>query len=355
MKVLEIIQNSCLNAGIPVNNTLDTLKIIRQLEIGFGCPNQCSSCFSSAPIKIIQMELSSFKKIMRDIGRELLKFEEKTPFFYLGAATDPRAIKCFHKYYKIQCKYSPKNQMIKTFSHGWDLHDKRERKEAQVFLKVFISQNKLKLSSKQRLTLSFDQFSLLARQNWDLYLNNFIANLSLFEQLIKFKQLRIETTYVPDYLQCNPKFKFENILNKIKIHEYNSYEDIRKDIAQEVIKENDINIIKTTMGLLFVLEKSNIPFDYILNIVRDNRAIFPAGRGLSYFKGKSEAEKEACLKNQEEKVLYSLENLPLKNLGLIIKPNGCINVIDYRGYKFLFSLNSGLPVISGIKCFEVNK
>ena len=59
-------------------------------------------------------------------------------------------------------------------------------------------------------------------------------------------------------------------------------------------------------------------------------------------------------KNQEEKVLYSIENLPMKYLSLIIKPNGCVNVVDYRGYRFIAQLNNGLPVIPKIKFYEVN-
>ena len=352
MKILERIKNACLKEGIPVKDVRDTLMLIRHLEIGFGCPNQCASCFSSAPKKIIQMKHSSFNKIMSNIGYELRRYNEELPFFYLGAAVDPRAIKQFYKYYNTQCNYLPSQQMIKTFSHGWDLCNKREIREARKFLNIFIFQNIR--HPKQRLTLSFDQFSLWARRDWDSYLHNFTANLLFFEKLIKLGQLRIEITYVPDYMQCNPKFRFETIMNGIKHNKYNSYEDIKNDLYIESVREIDVEVLRSTKGLLQVLENVKIPFEKILTIVRDNRAIFPAGRGISFFKNKTNDEKEACFINQEQKVLYSMEHLPLKNISLIIKPDGCINVVDYRGYKLISQLNSGLPVIPNIKFFEVN-
>ena len=77
MKILSRIRNACLNEGIPINNTRDVLMMIRQLEIGFGCPNQCSSCFSAAPQKIIQMKYRCFKKIMCEMGRELKRKQAK--------------------------------------------------------------------------------------------------------------------------------------------------------------------------------------------------------------------------------------------------------------------------------------
>lgn len=352
MKILETIKTACLREGIPVQDEIDVLKLIRQLEIGYGCPNQCSSCFSSAPKRIIQMKYSSFKKIMKNIEFELRNYAVENPFFYLGAATDPRAINKFYKYYKTQCLYSSHFQMIKTFSHGWNMKNKKEIKEAKKFLDIFLSQNKK--HKKQRLTLSFDQFSLLARQDWESYLINFSSNLYFFEKIINLGQLRIEITYVPDYMNCNPKYRFESIINGIKHHKYHSYEEIKNDIYTELLQEKDLEVFKSTQGLINVLENSKIPFENIINIVRDNRAIFPAGRGLSYFKDRTEAEKEACLKNQEEKVLYSIENLELKNLGLIIKPDGCVHVVDYRGYRIISQLNCGNPIFPDIEYFEVN-
>ncbi len=351
MKILSRIRNACLKEGIPINNTRDVLMMIRQLEIGFGCPNQCSSCFSAAPQKIIQMKYRCFKKIMCEMGRELKKNNDVLSFFYLGAATDPRAIKKFYKYYKVQCKYSVFFKMIKTFSHGWDLNNKKERKEAKKFLHVFLKKDKI--YSKQRLTLSFDQFSLLARKNWEEYLKHFTTNLLFFDRITKLGKLRIEVTYVPDYMKCNPKYRFETIMTGIRQHKYNSYKDIKNDFVKEPIQVVDMEVLRTTKGLLQVLEKV-IPFEKIITIVRDNRSIFPAGRGLSYFKNNTDNEKEVYLKNQEEKVLYSIENLPMKYLSLIIKPNGCVNVVDYRGYRFIAQLNNGLPVIPKIKFYEVN-
>ena len=139
--------------------------------------------------------------------------------------------------------------MIKTFSHGWDLNNKKERKEAKKFLHVFLEKDKI--YSKQRLTLSFDQFSLLARKNWEEYLKHFTTNLLFFDRITKLGKLRIEVTYVPDYMKCNPKYRFETIMTGIRQHKYNSYKDIKNDFVDILNKSTEVTgeYIKNNIGL----------------------------------------------------------------------------------------------------------
>ena len=317
-------------------NVYDVVYFIRHVSIAVGCKNNCSHCFSNAPISISQTSLQGFARIIKEIGEIVAINNNSLPFFHLGASNDPAFVKNYYSYLLEWRKAMPSFQQIKVFSHGWNLRNDIQVEEFQKYLSV------LEQYSNIKAVISFDSFSKLARANWDIYIQNISQNLNYFISSIGRERIRIEVFYTPERLSCNPKYTLEYWRELILKGNCLSIQDIIEEI--DGCNENN-DCAKVTCGLLKVFHLCGLKATDLINMSRDCESIFPAGRGKQFFNNLAQDNYQKGLEIQKKRVLYSLKDYIHKYMGVIILPDGTCQTVNYHGYKAGKILNHGQPII----------
>lgn len=325
--------NSELGYSFTIN---EVVYFIRHVSVAIGCKNACSHCFSNSPLSVSQTSLSGFKIIINEIGEIVTRNNKGLSFFHLGAANDPAYIKDYYKYLLEWRDAIPNFQLIKVFTHGWNLFDTSQQIEFNKFLEVIQKYDTIKV------VISFDSFSNFARKDWDKYIYNISQNLREIVSCIGCDRIRVEVFYSPERITCNPELTLDFYRNLL-INGCNlTIEDIITKI--ECAGLNDV-CSKITLGVLNVFKYCNLDAPKLISMTRDCESIFPAGRGEQYFKTASEDIRNKGLEIQENKVLYSLKDYCHKYNGVIINPDGTCQMVDYHGYKVGRILNDGKPII----------
>ena len=160
-------------------NIYDVVYFIRHVSIAVGCKNGCLHCFSDSPNIISQTEIGGFSRIIKEIGNVVDINKKDLSFFHLGAANDPAYVKDYYKYLEIWRNAMPHYQMIKVFTHGWNLKNDKHRGEFEKFLGVLQSYNNIKV------VISFDSFSRFAQLQWNDYIENTAKLLKKIINIIK--------------------------------------------------------------------------------------------------------------------------------------------------------------------------
>lgn len=314
----------------------DIIYFIRHVSIAVGCKNACTHCFSNAPKVVSQTSLLGFQKIINEIGYILEQNDKSLSFFHLGASNDPASIKEYYKYIELWRNSMPNNQTIKVFTHGWLLFDGFQLEEFERFLNV------IKKYSNIKVVISFDEFSLLARDNWSLYLYNIVENLRKIVSVIGKSRIRVETFYTPHRKICKPQATLEYWRKQVQLDKTISFEKMIR--CCDRYNEHK-TCSKVTSGILKVFADAHLLPSDLIDMSRDCNSIFPGGRGKRYFKDFPEEFMQMGLDIQEQKVLYSLKDYIYKYNGLIINPDGTANLVDYHGFIVGKCINGGEKVI----------
>lgn len=315
----------------------DVIYFIRHVSIALGCKNACTHCFSDAPLNVTQTSLLGFNKIINEIGYVLKQTNKPLSFFHLGASTDPASIKNYYTYLETWRKALPGFQPIKVFTHGWLLENESQSIEFDNFLSVIDKYQNIKI------VISFDEFSSLARRDWNHYVDNIAENLSRIVNVVGKKRIRVEVFYTPQRIICKPQRTLQYWRDRV-LHD--------KSISLNEMIEycNDhpdsyTNCSKVTSGILKVFSKCKFSAVDLIDMTRDCDSIFPGGRGKHFFKDLPQEYNQTGLKIQEQRVLYSLKDYKYKYNGLIINPDGTACLVDYHGFIIGESINSGNKVI----------
>ena len=318
-------------------NIYDVVYFIRHVCIAVGCKNGCLHCFSDSPNKISQTELGGFSRIIKEIGNVVDINKKDLSFFHLGAANDPAYVKDYYKYLEIWRNAMPHYQMIKVFTHGWNLKNDKHRGEFEKFLGVLQSYNNIKV------VISFDSFSRFAQLQWNDYIENTAKLLKKIINTIGKERVRMEVFYTPERLDCSPEKTLEYWRSISKTENVPSIQQIIKQIDDDYDIKHSCSSI--TKGALKVFDNCGLTTTDLIDMSRDCDSIFSAGRGKQFFEGKQDSAKEKGLEIQENRVLYSLKDYSHKYDGVIINPDGTCQIVDYHGYKVGKYLNNGNPVI----------
>ena len=322
----------------------DVIYFIRHVSIAIGCKNACSHCFSNAPLSVTQTSLQGFQKIINEIGYVLKQSNKSLSFFHLGASNDPASIKNYYKYLEVWRNSMPEYQTIKVFTHGWLLFDNFQQEEFELFLKVIKKYNNIKV------VISFDEFSLLARNNWSLYIHNIVENLSRIVSVVGKNRVRVETFYTPHRKICEPQCTLQYWREQTMLDKTISFDYMINCCNRYSNGKNTCS--KVTNGILQVFSDTNLLPSDLIDMCRDCNSIFPGGRGKRFFKDLPEEFIQMGLDVQEQNVLYSLKDYIYKYNGVIINPNGTVNLVDYYGFVLGKPLNGGkkvIPYMSTIK------
>lgn len=316
----------------------DVVYFIRHISIAIGCKNACAHCFSDSPFKVTQTSLSGFQRIINEIGCILKQTNERLSFFHLGASNDPASIRNYYKYLEAWRRAMPDFQTIKVFTHGWMLEDGSQTVEFDNFLRVIDRYNNIKI------VISFDEFSLLARKDWNLYVQNIAENLTRIVNVVGKSRIRVEVFYTPHRKICEPQSTLQFWRERILADKSISLNDMIENC--NVSHESYADCSRVTTGILEVFSKCKLLASDLIDMTRDCDSIFPGGRGKQFFKNLPEEYSQMGLRIQEQRVLYSLKNYKHKYDGLIINPDGTCQLVDYHGYKIGKVLNNGKPIIS---------
>lgn len=310
---------------------------IRHISIAIGCKNACAHCFSNSPLKVTQTSLDGFQRIINEIGYILKQTNEPLSFFHLGASNDPDSIKNYYQYLEIWRRSMPDFQTIKVFTHGWMLVDGSQIVEFENFLHVIEKYENIKI------VISFDEFSLLARKDWNLYIKNIVKNLTRIIDIVGKNRVRVEVFYTPHRKICNPsstlQYWRDHVLSDNELSLCNMIRYCNDNSDQYT------NCSRVTSGILEVFLESNLSSFDLIDMTRDCNSIFPGGRGKQFFKNFPEEYIKMGLEIQEKRVLYSLKNYIHKYNGLIINPDGTACLVDYHGFVLGKSINEGNKVI----------
>ena len=315
----------------------DVIYFIRHVSIAIGCKNACTHCFSDSPLNVTQTSLLGFKKFINEIGYILKQTNKPLSFFHLGASNDPASIKKYYTYLETWRKALPDFQPIKVFTHGWMLEDGSQAIEFNNFLNVIGKYQNIKI------VISFDEFSSLARKDWNHYVDNIAENLLRIVNAIGKDRIRVEVFYTPHRKICKPQSTLQywrdSVLQdkSISLNEMIEYCNDQHD--------SFINCSKVTSGILTVFSKCKFSASDLIDMTRDCDSIFPGGRGKQFFKNLPREYKQMGLEIQEQKVLYSLKDYKYKYHGLIIYPDGTACLVDYHGFAIGKYINSGKKAI----------
>ena len=339
-KMCPALVNLCeiLNLETNYNFTpYDIIYFIRHVSIATGCKNACAHCFSNSPLKVTQTSLLGFNKIINDIGYILKQTNKPLSFFHLGASNDPASIKNYYKYLETWRNALPDFQTIKVFTHGWMLEDKDQAVEFDNFLDVIDKYKNIKI------VISFDEFSILARRDWNLYVENIAENLTRIVNVVGKNRIRVEVFYTPHRKICKPQSTLQYWRDQVLLDKSISI----NEMIEYCNKNHDThtNCLRVTSGILNVFSKSKLLASDLIYMTRDCNSIFPGGRGKQFFKNLPSEYIKMGLKIQEERVLYSLKNYKHKYNGLIINPDGTACLVDYQGFVLGKSINGGNKVI----------
>lgn len=315
----------------------DVIYFIRHVSIAIGCKNACAHCFSDSPLRVSQTSLQGFNKLINEIGYILKQTNEPLSFFHLGASNDPASIKKYYKYLETWRSAMPNFQTIKVFTHGWMLEDESQTVEFDNFLRVIDKYENIKI------VVSFDEFSLLARRNWDLYVENIANNLTRIVNVVGKKRIRVEVFYTPHRKICKPQSTLQYWRERV-------LQDKSISLSGMIglcLDSHDpyANCLRVTSGILDVFSRCKLSASDLIDMTRDCDSIFPGGRGKQFFRDLPNEYIQMGLEIQENRVLYSLKNYKHKYNGLIINPDGTACLVDYQGFEIGKSINGGKKVI----------
>jgi hypothetical protein len=330
----------CLNDEMGYNFTLcDVVYFIRHVCIAEGCHNACAHCFANAPYQIKQTDLYGYERIMNEIGRILCLNKQPLHFFHMGASTDPAYVNSFAEYLKVWMKSFPRFQQIKIFSHGWYLDIPEQRSEFSRIVQVVNEQHRDNL----KFVLSFDHFSALAKKNRQQYQENFLHNLLSLTSAFGKRRVRVEVFYTPRRIHCETHLTLQYWIEEVKRGYSGSFLDMINE-CKSCSNEVDIDCAEVTSDILSIFSNAGFKPVDLIEMTRDCNSIFPAGRGIVFF-DKCQEDKEIGLTIQKKRVLYSLEDYKYKYDGVIITPEGRVQMVNYSGYQLGKFLNNGERII----------
>lgn len=332
--------NLCETLNLETNYNFtpyDVVYFIRHVSIAIGCKNACSHCFSDSPLKVTQTSLLGFSKIINEIGYILKLTNEPLSFFHLGASNDPASIKNYHTYLETWRNAMPDFQTIKVFTHGWMLEDEVQAIEFEKFLRVIDKYENIKT------VISFDEFSSLARRDWNLYVETIAENLSRIVNVVGKNRIRVEVFYTPYRKFCKPHSTLQYWRDRVLQDKSISLNEMIEHCKSS--HDPCANCLKVTTGILEVFSKSKLSASELIDMTRDCDSIFPGGRGKQFFKNLQKKYSQMGLEIQEQRVLYPLKNYKHKYNGLIINPDGTANLVNYQGFVVGESINEGNKVI----------
>lgn len=333
-----------INRSLSCNfSIIDTVYYIRQLSIAHGCIHSCCHCFSNSPHKVDQMNLVAFKRLIQEIGDIVNITHRKLQFFHLGAATDPASVHAYHLYLDSWISSFPLWYSFRLFTHGWNMYDPDNLAELHNTL-IVLDKHKNQID---RIVVSFDDFSILARRNWEDYLYNVVNNINAILSTFSKEKIRIEVFYHPARNHANAVYTLDYWREFVKSNPNISYQSIHKTLSK-ASDVDDCICAKVTTGLFKVFESCGFAINDIIELSRDCNSIFPAGRGVLLFNGKYSEDKTMAINIQKERVLYPLSNYPYGYKGCIIYPHGAIRLVDYLGFNEQSFLNDGESVIDYI-------
>ena len=312
---------------------------IRQLSIADGCKNACIHCFSNSPSKVTQTSLSGFQKIISEVGEVVERTGRPLPFFHLGASTDPASVKGYSNYLRIWRASIPESQAIRVFTHGWDLTDKLQSMEFDSTLSVATMHGSIKF------VISFDTFSIFARNDWDGYLMNVALMLRRVVDAVGKSRVRMEVFYNLSRNTCKDKYTLQYWRELASREECPSINDIL-DICENAESSDDRTCAKVTAGMLVVFKQAGLCSSDLVDMSRDCETVFDAGRARQLYQNENQEAIQKGLDIQKKHVLYSLEGYEHKYEGVIIYPDGTARLVDYHGFNLLERLNDGKKVIS---------
>ena len=316
-------------------NVLDVVYFIRHVSIAIGCKNACLHCFSNSPLKITQTSQEGFQLLINEIGLVLRTTQKPLSFFHLGAATDPSSICNYYRYLLAWREAMPDFQVIKVFTHGWWLEIPAQQGEFWNFIKI------LKMFSNIKVIISFDCFSMHARENWSKYISNICENLRALVSSIGKDRVRLEVFYSPERSYCDKKYTLQYWRERIHRDGPVTFDDI----ISQCMLEPDNKCANVTMGVAQVFSHSGLETIDLHQMTRDCECVFPSGRAKQLYNEYSNQDRINGLEVQRQRVLYSLENYEYKYDGIIINPNGSAQLVNYWGYRLGAYLNESNPVI----------
>lgn len=328
-------------------SVFDVVYYIRQLSIAYGCHNACSHCFSNSPVRISQTNLDGFQRIINEIGNVIACTHKALSFFHLGASTDPATVLNYSHYLKAWCNSMPEFQPIKVFTHGWNLLNVDQEKEMMQTLDVAKQRQGLKF------VLSFDEFSLMARNNWEEYLVNVCKNLRNIIRAEGKSKVRIEVFYRPERNKCSTKCTLQYWRDALSINNQISFDEIINQCMNHT-GALDLSCRKTTIGIIKVFQMAGLkPID-LIDMSRDCNMVFYAGRAKQLYTEQFTEDIQTGIEVQKTKVLYSLKNYEYRYDGIIIYPDGSARLVDYEGFKLKKFINNGDRVIPYMTKFNHN-
>ncbi len=169
----------------------------------------------------------------------------------------------------------PDFQTIKVFTHGWMLVDGSQIVEFENFLHVIEKYENIKI------VISFDEFSLLARKDWNLYIKNIVKNLTRIIDIVGKNRVRVEVFYTPHRKICNPsstlQYWRDHVLSDNELSLCNMIRYCNDNSDQYT------NCSRVTSGILEVFLESNLSSFDLIDMTRDCNSIFPGGRGKQFF------------------------------------------------------------------------
>lgn len=319
---------------------LEIVYYIRHLSIADGCKNACSHCFSDSVSTITQTTLSGFQRVISEIGQAIAFTGRPLSFFHLGASTDPASVRGYAMYLQMWRSSFPEFQMIKVFSHGWDLSEKNQLTELSKTLEVARKYGNIKF------VISFDAFSRAARNNWQEYIKNVTANVRRIIDSVGKERIRIEVFYDPSRNKCNKLCTLEHWREEAKRGNRLTLNQIIDECNSVQDKDSSSTCAKVTSGLMSVFMLAGLSVSDLINMSRDCQSVFSAGRAKQYYRTESHDTIQKGLEIQREHVLYPLKDYKYGYEGLIIYPGGEARFVDYAGFHLLQKINGGKRVIS---------
>lgn len=320
-------------------NPIEVAYLVRNINIGEGCFNQCTHCFASPPKEIRLMNIDSFSVLTKEFGIAVRHKHQILPFIFLGSSTDPSMIANFASYAEIWIKSLPEWHPIKFYTHGWNLSSDVQYSEFSRFLNIL----KQFSSRITVIALSIDFFNINARLDKEKYINNIGHNLKEIRKCVPYNALKLVITYPIERLDVEDKYAiryWRNLIEKQFIDD-----NIISDTLKSAMTPQEQLCAELTHSIFKIGQIAGFDKRATSLMARDNGAPIPIGNALSYYKNRTTSDKEKSLSFWKNRTLKSLVNFPHKYDGLVICTNGAIRLIDYGNYKFESWLNKGMPAI----------
>lgn len=333
-------------------SAVEAAYLVRQINIGTGCLNQCDHCFANSSRNLVQMGLSGFMRLAKEFGRAAAIRGDEYSFLFLGCETDPAMIRGFAKYLQTWIVALPAWQSVKFYTHGWDLSSQSQTREFVAVLDILARYCR----RIKTINLSIDRFNDRARHDWGAYLANISANLKELLILLPLEAIRLHVMYPIDRLGIGGKHVISYWRKRARTEApFPSYHDIISTLgAPRSPARRDCSDL--TRAVFTIGDMAGLESKSIARISRDGGVPIPAGRARNMFVNHSQADVEKALRRYRIRDLQSIKNSPYGFHGILLMPDGSARWVDYACFRLGKWLDRGKPVIPYLKgrAFSIN-